>query len=293
MVAIRTILCPVDFSPATERQVGLAVDLCRLVGARLVIHHNLEEAPSAVGVSWMWAHDHPDRVTEQDDGTRLQRLLDGLPAGIAAEGKITHGLAATAVLRVRAAVNADLLLLSTHGSGSADHTSITRQILDRVDCPVLALHEPCVDCEDLRFDAAVAKTPQVLLVPTDLTKEAAGALQFAFALARLLPFELHLLHVVETTAKSEPPTPARIEGIRHLLLDLIPDELTGRADVHVATGAPASTIAKTAEELHAVCIVMGGHARGPLRRWLTHDNSGDVLHQARCPVWFVPGGIAA
>lgn len=292
MVAIRTILCPVDFSPATERQVKLAVDLCRLVGARLVIHHNLEEAPSAVGVSWMWAHDHPDRVSEQDDGERLQRLLDGLPEGIQAEGKITHGLAATAVLRVAAAVSADLLLLSTHGAGSADHTSITRQILERIDCPVLALHEPCVDCEELRLDVS-ARTPQILVVPTDLTKEAEGALRFAFDLARRLPFELHLLHVVETTAKSEPPTPSRIEGIRHLLLDLIPDELTGRADVHVAAGTPASTIARTAEELHAVCIVMGGHTRGPLRRWLTHDNSGDVLHQAHCPVWFVPGGIAA
>jgi len=293
MAAIRTVLCPVDFSPATERQLQLAVDLCKLFGARLVVHHNLEEAPSAVGVSWMWAHDHPDRPSEKDDGVRLQELLNRLPREIPAEGKLTHGLAATSVLRVAAAVGADLLLLSTHGEGNEDHTSITQQILDRADCPVLALHEPCVDCEGLRFDRAASATPQVVVVPTDLTQEAAGALAFAFTLAESLPFELHLLHVLELPAKSEPPTPSHLEEIRHRLLDLAPRELVGRVEAHVALGAPADEIGRLADRLRAACIVMGEHARGPLRRWFTHDTSRDVLHHAHCPIWFVPAKVAA
>lgn len=292
MVAIRTVLCPVDFSPATERQIQLAVDLCALFGARLVVHHNLDEAPSAVGVSWMWAHDHPDRTTEQDDGVRMQALLNALPPEIVAEGKLTHGLAATSVLRVAAAVGADLMLLSTHGEGDADHTSISQQILDRADCPVLALHEPCVDCEGLRFDAAAA-SPQVVVVPTDLTPEAEGALAFAFKLAESLPFELHLLHVLELPARSEPPTSSRLEAIRHRLLDLAPPELVGRVDAHVVVGVAADEIGRLAERLHAACIVMGEHARGPLRRWFTHDTSRDVLHHAHCPIWFVPAKVAA
>ena len=41
MITIRTILCPVDFSPAAARQVDLASQLCLKFNARLVLHHNL------------------------------------------------------------------------------------------------------------------------------------------------------------------------------------------------------------------------------------------------------------
>ena len=53
MLSVRTVLCPVDFSSATPRQVELAVDLCRAFGARLVLHHNVIEVAIGSGVSWM------------------------------------------------------------------------------------------------------------------------------------------------------------------------------------------------------------------------------------------------
>ena len=37
MREIQSVLCPVDFSQATSRQVDFATDICRLFGARLVI----------------------------------------------------------------------------------------------------------------------------------------------------------------------------------------------------------------------------------------------------------------
>ena len=62
MLAIRTVLCPVDFTPATPRQLGLATDLCRAFGARLVLHHNLAAVPFGAGVTWMWQSEHPGRL---------------------------------------------------------------------------------------------------------------------------------------------------------------------------------------------------------------------------------------
>ena len=41
MIAIRIVVCPVDFSPVTAHQVDLAADVCRAFGARLVLHHNV------------------------------------------------------------------------------------------------------------------------------------------------------------------------------------------------------------------------------------------------------------
>ena len=64
MMEIRTILCPVDFSEATERQVLFATDLCRLFSAKLVLHHNLRAVGPGAAVGWMWSKAFPGPLTE-------------------------------------------------------------------------------------------------------------------------------------------------------------------------------------------------------------------------------------
>ena len=58
MIALETVLCPVDFSPATLRQVDVAADLCRTFSARLVLHHNRHSLGAVASVGWMWNADH-------------------------------------------------------------------------------------------------------------------------------------------------------------------------------------------------------------------------------------------
>ena len=53
-------------------------------------------------------------------------------------------------------------------------------------------------------------------------------------------------------------------------------------------GSPGDGIMAEAAKLDAELIVMGEHARGFFRRYFTHDTSREMLHRARCPVWFVP-----
>ena len=43
-----------------------------------------------------------------------------------------------------------------------------------------------------------------------------------------------------------------------------------------------------AVDLAVNCIVMGEHATTGLRRWFSRDTSQGVLHDAPCPVWYVP-----
>ena len=58
MIALKTVLCPVDFSAATPRQVDLAAELSRTFGARLVLHHNRHSLGAVASVGWMWNADH-------------------------------------------------------------------------------------------------------------------------------------------------------------------------------------------------------------------------------------------
>ena len=128
MLSIRTVLCPVDFSASTARQVDLAVDLCRAFGARLILQHNKVELAIGVGVGWMWepSHTGPALTPEQ----KLEELLAGVPAGTDAEMRLTRGPIVDTVVTVSRAVDADLVVLSTRGGDDRrrrfDHGSAAR-----------------------------------------------------------------------------------------------------------------------------------------------------------------------
>jgi hypothetical protein len=90
MIAIRSVVCPVDFSPATTRQVDLASDVCRAFGARLILHHNVSDLSVGAAVGWMWHADHePVDPAAVDD--RMRNLISSVPAGVEVEGCITRG----------------------------------------------------------------------------------------------------------------------------------------------------------------------------------------------------------
>ena len=128
MVAIRTVLCSVDFSPATPRQVNVAADVCRAFGARLVLHHNVVGAGVGAAVGWMWTASHPpDSPQSIDKRLRLELArVSARPDRRSAHA--TEGPVAQTVLTVGEAVGADVVVLSTHGTTTEDHTSITEEV---------------------------------------------------------------------------------------------------------------------------------------------------------------------
>jgi nucleotide-binding universal stress UspA family protein len=281
MLSVRTVLCPVDFSVATSRQVELAVDICRAFGARLVLHHNVFEVPSGSGVNWMWATDHGDseRAAEQ----KLLELVNRVPEGTTADIRLTRGPVGDGVLTVGRAVAADLVVLSTRGATSEVDGSVTERVLERATLPVFAIHQALHSEAMPKFRTASTER-QTLLVPTDLTPASQRVLGVAFELARRFPFDLHLLHVV----------PGRTDGsatehARSQMAAMVPSDLPHRPHQHFESGQPAEVIARVAAQLSAAFIVMGEHARTPMRHWLRPDTAKGVLHSAHCPIWYVPG----
>ena len=291
MIAIRTVLCPVDFSPATTRQVDVAADLCRAFGARLVLHHNVNSMGTVAAVGWMWRADHPhsspDRVGEQ-----LHEQLARVSAGLESEARITQGPPSRTVLDTIDAVGADLVVLSTHALARDDHASITEQVLSTGRRAVLALHDEHVEHHTPHF-ASVAGDRQIVLVPTDLTPESRAAVDLGLDLARRLPVDLHLLHLLPEGSHKRQDYTGLAAQARFELGALVPAEFAARVRLHVEDGDPAAGILRVAQAISADCIVMGEHTRAPLRRWLSKDTSRAVLREAPCPVWYIPGRRAA
>ena len=281
MIALRTVHCPVDFSPATPRQIDLAADLCRAFGARLVVHHNRHALGGGASVGWMWNAEHRHDPPETAD-TKLRECVARVPDGVAVEPLITQGPLSRMIMAVGDAVKADLVVLTAHATHAEDHESITKRALDDGKRAVLVLHEASVESQSPRFTAK-SNERQVVVAPTNLTPGARAALEVGFDLARTLPIELHLLHM-------RPPGRNGLsdEDVKGRMQALVPGDLAGRVKLDVERGDPARGITEAADRLSAACIVMGEHSHAPVRRWFGRDNSRAVLDQAHCPVWYVP-----
>ena len=288
---IRTVLCPLDFSALSIAEVQLATDLCRAFGAKLVVHHNLTDAGPGVAMGWMWQQDRrgitPELLAEQ----RLRELLEELPAELEPRAVLTRGVAASSILAVQQQVHADLVLLATHGASSEDHASVTENVVASCACPVLALHESTSEGWSWTLPPS-AEGPWTVLVPTDLSAESRACVHFAGALAAKWPLHLHLLHVV-ATEWTGPTARRREEEVYARLRALLPTDTERTGRCHLRFGDPSTQIAQAAEVLGAQAIVMGAHARGLLRGFLTADTSRQVLQRTQCPIWVVPSSWAA
>lgn len=280
MADIRTILCPVDFSTLTRREIDLAVDLARAFGAKLVLHFNLDAASPGLTMGWMWNQVNVgEKVTEASAEEALKQLLAELPPDVEGEARLSQGPVGQSVLYLAAQLPADLLLLASHGASTEEHRSVAERLIDQSSCPVLVLHEGDAAASGVGLDGASAP----LLVADDGSSGAARALAFARSLAARLPFELHLLRVAESGGGAAALDEARAElGAR------LPEDLRAKSHLHVVTGEPEAEIAAAASRLGARWIVMGTHARGLLRRLFTRDTAQAMLHRAPCPICFVP-----
>ncbi len=301
---IQTVLCPIDFSTLSDFELKLAVEICESFDARLVLHHNLAAAAPGLQKAWEWEETHqekPEEVTEPEAREHMGRILARLPAGLRAEARISRGPVGLVLLYVIEEISADLVILGSHGWSSEEHTSLSERIIESAPCPVLTIQEGRGDEHAFRLHAADGEGASKVLVPTDFSDDAASAVAYALELARSSPIELHLLHVQPRTERSIMPIDHSeaavaagdvVEETRHRLQELVPADLAERVACHVEIGLPADGIMAEAKKLDAELIVMGEHARGFFRRYFTRDTSREMLHRARCPVWFVPAGYA-
>ena len=133
-----TIVWATDGSELADRALPYVKELALANGSRIVAVHANELLRGRFGGAPLIA-DEPD-VREQ-----IERQVEELKAeGFDAELKVNSGTADIAELVAYAAaqVDADLIVVGTHGHGglrSAVVGSVTRGLLHRADCPVLAI----------------------------------------------------------------------------------------------------------------------------------------------------------
>lgn len=134
---IRVILHPTDFSRGCETSLRIARRLARDLGARLVLFHVV---PFGVSASEMAVPIDPEAYREALDEER--RLLDGADLKYPIEARMGQGDAAEEILRAAGELDADLIVMGTHGRTGLSRLflgSVTEYVMPRAECPVLAV----------------------------------------------------------------------------------------------------------------------------------------------------------
>jgi universal stress protein A len=143
---IRNILCPVDFSPTADHAADYAVALAEQLGASVCFFHAWEipvyampEGALAFGV------DVTARVDEA-----MQKQLDAVVARYAnrklvLRGRVASGAPAFEICRYAVELQADLVVIGTHGRTGLAHVligSVAERVVRTSPVPVLAVPRP-------------------------------------------------------------------------------------------------------------------------------------------------------
>jgi nucleotide-binding universal stress UspA family protein len=141
MLPIGTILHPTDFSERSAHAFQLACALARDYGARLVVLHVAMPPTIAYGEGILPPDSH---LLSQEAKEQLDRL-EVPQANVRAERRFEEGDPPTEILRVAQEINADLVIMGTHGRtglGRLLMGSVAEQIVRKATCPVLTVTTP-------------------------------------------------------------------------------------------------------------------------------------------------------
>jgi universal stress protein A len=283
MKPIRTVLCPVDFTPISERELDLAERLAKRFDAALVLQHNLAIG-AGLGVSWMYEKEHyvENRAREVEVRQRLATMLGRLPEDVRrrARAAITYGALDHCVQNLAEQAAADLIVIGTHGRSGPDRPSETDRLVTHAPCPVLTTYD---DAPEEWLPALGAEARINAVVPIDFSTHAMQALRYALDLREELPLDLTAFYVVEREDRGA-------DWAEEQLAKAIPVDCRRSIKLETTQGGPVEEILLEEILLGAHLLFMGAHVKGFVERLLSRgvSTAREVLHRSFCPVWFVP-----
>jgi nucleotide-binding universal stress UspA family protein len=142
MLHLRTILHPTDFSACSDSAFHAACSLARAYGAELVLVHVAAPAPEGADAETSLLP-HSDEV--KDAIWNKLSALRGANANVVVSQHIRNGEPTDEILRLAAEINADMIVIGTHGRtglGRLLMGSVAEEVIRKAVCPVLTVKIP-------------------------------------------------------------------------------------------------------------------------------------------------------
>lgn len=297
MIALRSLLCPVDFSEQSRHALRWAGALARRTKGRLTVVSAVdpllaEAAKLRFGLDLAHAETEP-ALRKFYAATWSEEIAGAINANF----DVRVGNPADVIIETAVRERTDLIVMGTHGLGGVRKWllgSTTERVLRRTHTPVLAI--PPTVSDPVSLNAAASGTRGPVLAATDFSDTSARALRWAADLAHEISSPLLLVHVVEPIAVApqwqpyiEDADQARVADAR-TQLDKLTKQFAGSVEWEslVERGRPADSIALIADQRRAGVIVMGlASSQGPLG-----SRPGSIAYRVLClakaPVLVVP-----
>jgi nucleotide-binding universal stress UspA family protein len=142
---IRHILVPTDFSAGSNEAFATALTMAQDTGARMTLFH-VHHLPTMV---------FPDAILPispeliRDIEHSVDVLLSAMceraqAAGIAVKAQTTFGTTHVEICAAAESLDADLIVIGTHGRGGLSHAllgSVAEKVVRRAPCPVLTVRQ--------------------------------------------------------------------------------------------------------------------------------------------------------
>jgi nucleotide-binding universal stress UspA family protein len=138
---LQTILVPVDFTPDSEKSLTYAVCLAKQFGARITLLHVSQVQFCGTEFAYMPIEDW---AICEGVRTRLDALVER-KVGLDLLGAtlVRHGVCFEVITCVAREINADMIVVSTHGYTGLKHLmagSTAERVVRHAPCPVLVVH---------------------------------------------------------------------------------------------------------------------------------------------------------
>jgi len=300
MVTFKHVLCPVDFSEASNRALAYAVAFAEWRQARLAVMHVAPTFEPTLAPAVRY--DEPGEIVFP---VQREDVLEALHRSAKAAGASPSRVEAVAeagspvpmILDRAISWPADLVVIGTHGRSGFDRAllgSVAERVMHKAPCPVLTV-PPAAHAA-----SAASVAIKRILCAVDFSPSSLVALGFALDMGRQTGAAVTLLHIVDWPTEGEPLAHAQAAA-PELLVTLLAD---GRdrlqaatpaegADVHVAqvaiAGRARREILRYATEHDSDIILMGAQGREGVGLALLGSTTERVARDAACPVLTVRG----
>lgn len=250
---IKRILAPTDFSELAARSLEYAVELATRTGAELVVMYADPFRPPP-----QFTSDQMDDVVASLERRRIAAMRELelhaakiVPDGVSLRTLLVEDTPAAAILRIADDVDADLIVMGTHGRSGFNRFlmgSVTERVLHETTRPLLTVRETS------RPAAEAPARPRVLC-PVNFSEAAHAALDVAVSFSNLLDAELVVLYVAEDDSEETRELAKKIESW------IPPDSLRTSADKLLLEGDAAEQVIQYAKSHEADLIVLGASRR--------------------------------
>ena len=147
MIAVRRILCPVDFSETSRHAFEYAVHFAKQCEAELIVVHATEDTPLLTNFGGMPDLNFKSEVEASARKEMAAWVAGCNPGAMRVRTELIRGATYRAILKFAEEQHADLIVMGTHGRSGLDYAffgSVAERVIRRAPCPVLIVRHPSI-----------------------------------------------------------------------------------------------------------------------------------------------------